>query len=175
MKRRRPHDGGHLGVLDQFHQRRFRLRQTHSAGMQDLTVAGLGPALGSIPLGNGVDRPLDRFVLVTLAAGIGDPELERQIGPWHPQAVVVPWVDHHVVLGGHVTVDAEGSRGIRFVEVVLGARKHLWRMATDASGIPREMELEIVGVVTVAAGHTLLIESLFEQRQTMGVQQRAIE
>jgi hypothetical protein len=70
-------------------------------------------------------------------------------------------------------------------------------MATDASGIPREMELEIVGVVTVAAGHTLLIhlalekgtvdidlfhdlavgviESLFEQRQTMGVQQRAIE
>ena len=77
-----------------------------AAGLDDLAV--MRPAPGPIPLGDGFVGPAAGFVDVAAGAGVGHAELEAEVRPGDPEAVIQPIVNPHVVAPGHVALDALG-------------------------------------------------------------------
>ena len=69
---------------------------------------GIVSPFGTVPLVDFLRSPLRCFIRfrVTLVAGVGSAQLDRQIGARDSQAVIAPGVDSHVSLGRHVALHA---------------------------------------------------------------------
>ena len=70
----------------------------------------MGPAAGTIPFGHFLIRPLACLVYMAEVAGIGSIELDAQIRPGDPKAVVRPVINDHVIPTRHVALDTLGAR-----------------------------------------------------------------
>src|SRR5215470_12209749 len=122
-------------------------------------VEGLGVvlqalAVRTVPALDRRCRPFGALVSVTVVAGVGRPELCRNIGPGHPEAVIVPPVDHHVSALRHVARRA-GQRWSDCLVLMMGAHGILVdSVALQAGAVRGSAELAAVRLVAVAAGDT---------------------
>ena len=84
---------------------------------------------------------LGRVPRVATVAGVGSSELDRQVGPRHPEAVVTPGVDHHVVARRHVAFDTTGTAAPLLMKMMQRRVELAGQMTTGADGISRRVEL----------------------------------
>src|SRR6266481_188984 len=135
-------------------------------------------ARGPVPLDHGRGGPLGRAVAVTGDARVGSPDLHREIRARRAERVVAPRVHDHVVLGGHVAVDALGAGRGRLVEVmrrrVIGpgrerreARVRLGPVTLGADGIALGPGLAAVRVVAIGAADTALVHLALTERPVL--------
>src|SRR5262249_60105932 len=94
----------------------------------------------SMPLFDRLGRPLRGLVGMTTVAGVGRAKLHGQIRPWYSEAVIVPFVDHH--LGAYWYV-ARCAGDFRRCVAVVAMRGHLifvGGVALQADAVARRAE-----------------------------------
>lgn len=111
--------------------------------------------------------PACRAAGVAAVAGVGHPQLHRQIRPGNAEAVIATRVHAHVGGRRHVALDAPRSRRVRTMKVVLRARVGLRRMASQTDAVPVSGDLRPVGVVAVAATHPFGEHPALEERAVL--------
>jgi len=89
---------------------------------------------------------------MTLGAGVRGCERNRQVRARHPDAVIAPCVEDHVILCRHVAVHALCSGAAQLVMVMLTHIEFCRQMALGAKRIPLGAQLRAVRVVTIGAG-----------------------
>jgi hypothetical protein len=118
-RRSRPDDrrcGRVAGQVEQAGQGRRSLRL---AGVQGRAVLrSLAPGL-AIPPVHGTGRPLWLLVRVALSTGVRAAKRDRQVWAGYAHAVILPGMDHHVVLGRHVAGDTLRALAVGLMLVVL--------------------------------------------------------
>jgi hypothetical protein len=121
-------------------------------GMQRYAImrGGLPPA--RVPIRHGLSGPLGGVTDMTLGAGIRRAERNRQVGARHPHTVITPGVDDHVILGGHVAVDALRAGAPGLVMMVPGDIEFRRHVALRTESVPFGTQLGAVRVVAVRAG-----------------------
>ena len=100
--------------LEQLGQRFYALR--FGRVQRGAEVGTITPGF-AIPRVHGAGSPLRFFIRVALGAGIRTAQQGRQIRARHAHAVVLPRMDHHVVLRRHVAGDA--LRALAFGNVLV--------------------------------------------------------
>ena len=196
----RPAGAGDIGLVRIFQQgpQQFpRTGRIERAGVQRLGELLMARQRVAVPLPDLLRRPFRRLIAMAAIAGVGDPQLHRQVRAGNAEAVIVARVHHHVGRGGRVAGHAVGARGTRRVKMV--PRRFVFRrqVALQADFVPGGAQLAAVGFVAVAATHPLrvhpalqkgaVVEHLVlhlpvgvveigrQQRQPVGVRQRLAE
>ena len=108
-------------------------------------------ALGPEPVLDGGCRPFRRLARVAIGTGIVHAQGHGQIGTRHPEAMIVPRVDHHELAGGHVAGDA--ARRVLALMVRMTCLRIAWRMALQADLVAFGTQTRTVRLVAVAARH----------------------
>src|SRR5262245_29376053 len=107
--------------------------------------------------------PICGLVAVAVVAGVGRSELRRNIRPWHPEAVIVPPIDHHIGARRHVTRRAGQRRIDGPMSMMRGHRILVGGVTLQAGVVGGSAKLAAVRLVAVAAGdadreHLALLE-----------------
>src|SRR5262249_25106344 len=143
-----------------------------------LAVVRSRPGRVPVPLLDPRGRPLWRPVLVASSTGIGRAQFHGQIRTGNPEAVVAARVHHHVVLLGHVAVDALGAGRPRLMKVVRDcvidlvsgrAEAGVTRrpVTTGAQRIAGAPELPRMRIMAIGAPHALLIHPALTERAVL--------
>ncbi len=131
-------------------------RQPAVAPVQDFSVVrGFHPF--RIPSGKGLRGLFPREVLMAYVACVRRIEFKRKIRSRDTNAVIPAGIHAHVGLYRHVTLDALGTRGFRLVVMVRGVVVDTAVVAAQAERVTRCMQAGRVHIVTVLAGHALLV------------------
>ena len=75
-----------------------------------------------VPVLYDVRGPLGGFVGMAIVARVWRPNFHREVRPWYPQAVIVPFIDRHVDVGRHM---ARHAFDLRCDVVVMAMRGDL--------------------------------------------------
>ena len=142
----------------------------------------MGAPPGPIPLGDGFVGPAVGFVNVAAGAGIGHAELDAEVRPGDPDAVIHPVMNPHVIAPGHVAFDALGPGpylvqhpavggldGVALfafflVEMMLAGVVVACPMTLQAQPVAFLHALDAVDVVAVAAAHVPRVHLALSER-----------
>jgi hypothetical protein len=118
----------------------------------------------AIPLVHGTCCPLRLLSGMALSTGIRTAHCDREIGARDAQAVILPGVDHHVVLRRHVAGDALCALAANRMVVVIGHIELDSRVAAGTQRIAFGTQFLGMRLVTIHAGHPVLMHPALQER-----------
>ena len=157
LQRRGARDAGLRGVGRELAEQRRCVGAPGSPGVQRPCISLVAGWVVPVPRADAVARPLGAALGVTLRAGVGRADLDRQIRARHTQAVVVARMDDHVGLRRHVATGTRRSRRADTMEMMRRAVVLRRQVALAADGVSGGAQFQAVRLVAVRARHPPLI------------------